>query len=101
MKALLAHNTLIAYPYHNLPFHIYTDASEYHLGSVIMQQNKPVAFTPGSIHQLNGITPSWRKNFFPLLRHLKTFIPCYLELHVYTNHYNLTFNTLSSLQVMH
>jgi len=44
IKALLAHDTMIAYPDHNYPFHIYTDASEYQLGSVIMQHEKPVAF---------------------------------------------------------
>jgi len=44
MKALLAHDTLIAYPDHNHPLHVYTDASEYQLGSVIMQHGKPIAF---------------------------------------------------------
>ena len=43
-KALLAADVLLRYPDPKLPYHIYTDASDLQLGSVIMQQDAPVAF---------------------------------------------------------
>ena len=42
MKSILIADMLIAY--HNKPFHIYTDASDYQMGAVIMQDEKPVAY---------------------------------------------------------
>ena len=44
MKQLIAKETLLAYPDFNKKFTIHTDASDFQLGAVIMQEGKPLAF---------------------------------------------------------
>ncbi len=44
MKTILAKDVLIAYFNHNIPFHIYTNAYNYHIGAVIIQQKLSVVY---------------------------------------------------------
>ena len=44
MKALIAKETILAYLYLSKKFTIHTDASDVQLGSVIMQEGKPLTF---------------------------------------------------------
>jgi hypothetical protein len=44
MRLLMAADALAAYPDHNKQFNIYTDASDFHLGTCIIQEGRPVAY---------------------------------------------------------
>jgi RNase H-like domain found in reverse transcriptase len=44
VKPVISKETLLSFPDFNKPFHVYTDASKYQLGSIIMQDDKPLAF---------------------------------------------------------
>ena len=54
MRLLMAADALAAYPDHNKRFDVYTDASDFQLGTCIIQEGRPVAYF------LQKLTKSWQ-----------------------------------------
>ena len=104
MKSLLAKEAFLAYPDHNLHFHIHTDASDLQLGAALFQNGKPVAFYT---HKLNAAQRHYtigEKELLSTVETLKEFCSMLYgssQIHVYTDHKNNTFQKFQTQCVLH
>ncbi|MFO0089965.1 MAG: Ty3/Gypsy family RNase HI domain-containing protein, partial [bacterium] len=95
IKRIIAQNVLLAYPNFSLPFDIYTDASDYQLGSVIAQNGCPLAFYSRKLTNTQRGYTIGERELLAIVETLREFRDMLfgMKLNIFTDHENLTFNS--------
>jgi RNase H-like domain found in reverse transcriptase len=91
MKVLITTNTL-AYPNHNKPFDIETNASDYQLGAIIKPDNRPIAYYTRKLNSVQKNYTTIKKELLSIVKTLKEFWSMLIgtPITIYTDHKNPT-----------
>ena len=103
LKSIMAADCLNAYPDYNQPFEINTDASDYQLGAAIIENGRPVAYWSRSLQPTQQKYTTTEKELLAIILCLKEYEKILYgakQIKVFTDHKNLTFNTLSVKRVI-
>jgi hypothetical protein len=98
MKSVISKETLLSFPDFNKEFHIYTDASNYQLGAVIMQEHKPLAFYSRKMNAAQKRYTTGEQELLSIVETLKEFRNILLgqKLVVHTDHMNIVYGNLTN-----
>ena len=96
-KRMIAKEALLSYPNFNKEFHVFTDASDYQLGAVIMQNDKPLAFYTRKMNQAQQKYTTGEQELLSIIETLKSFENILMGQYivVHTNHLNLLYKKLA------
>jgi hypothetical protein len=102
MCLLTAADALAAYPDHNKRTDVYTDASDFQLGACIIKEGRPVAYFLQELTQSQQNYTTMEKEMLFIISTLKEFQGMLLgvDIRVFMDHKNLTFNTLKTQCVL-
>ena len=99
---MIAADAMSYYPDLNKPFEIYTNASAYQLGAAIIQDGHPIAYWSKKLTDTQRNYTTTEKELLAIVLCLKEYRKILQGgvVRVYTDHKNLTFNTLSIQRVL-
>jgi transposase InsO family protein len=102
IKTVISRETLLAYPDFKKDFHIYTDASDFQLGAVIMQDDRPLAFYSRKMNQAQKRYTTGEQELLSIVETLKEFKNILLgqKLIVHTDHQNLLYQKMSTDRII-
>eukprot|EP00541_Cyclophora_tenuis_P002436 CAMPEP_0116544896 /NCGR_PEP_ID=MMETSP0397-20121206/2366_1 /TAXON_ID=216820 /ORGANISM="Cyclophora tenuis, Strain ECT3854" /LENGTH=103 /DNA_ID=CAMNT_0004069147 /DNA_START=238 /DNA_END=549 /DNA_ORIENTATION=- len=102
MKCAISGETFLAYPNFSQLSTIHTDASKTQLGSMISQNNKPIAFYSRKLNSAQRNYTTNEKDLLAIVETLKELRNILLgqQLTVYTDQKNLTYKHFNTERVM-